>query len=1492
MKTKTEKPKRSLFRKIVNAFIGIFVFLIAIIILFIGFSQTSTFRNLLKDEIISLVETETNGKISIGAIDGTILTSVYLRDLALWVDKDTIATAKRIELKVSPLQLFIGKLFVRKIELSDIFVSLVEDANGKWNLDKFIKPTPETEETEFSLPFAVQVNQLLLTNINFRKQTFTNRNSLTNYPTINMDDFRVSDINLSSKFFLDTDNDELTLLIDNLSGNPNFKSFDLKNFSGWFEIRKDYAEVRDLRIKTLKSELKLTARLDSLNLFGGVELEDFKNYPMKFDLDVPSFNFDDLSSFLEATYFLKGTPDLKLNAEGKFGNIKINSLVINYLDTRIDVSGRVKNLHIPDKLYIDATMSNSKADYENVTELLPFLQLPEFDNLVFTNFDAEFIGEPTNFTSKIVAETEEGYINLDAELNLNANPIEYNIDLITEDINLSPILNVNTRLTTSCRIKGKGTSPENLNTIVEFDCEDSKINNISINSFQLDATARAKQIHFNIATASNNATADFSGNLDFTVDPVAGYAFSGKIKNLDLQELLNNPSHESNINVSFLAHGTNLDLNETNGKIIIGFDSTRYNQYSFEKMNFAITLSKEKEHRSIILNSPLADITLDGEFLLSDALELIAYESTTIADIVITKVGEFNVLDTEIGLITEIKTKRPVPEILDKNIEIEFACKLKDMEPLSKIMKDKKIDAVGAITGNFKNNSTNFSISAEMTLDYLLYSAENSLIYLSDFITDVNFSRDNRSDSFDKLFGAVSITGKRMDAGTRLDNVFADLTFNQSKAFFNMAASVDTVAKAAMEGILSINPPNQILDISDISLTYQNVEWKNKDSIKIEFAPGSINVKNFDMTTEGAELIVSGSVEKNGNQKLDIEIKNLSSKTIAKYFMAPGSAFFDGNLNLSSEITGTLKAPLIKMDLDIEDIGYQKSKLGSLFLNLDYKDEVLRSDLKLVDTTKNMTVPLLMVTGILPINLSFQGVEKRIPVDKNISFQVKTENFNINSFGNLVPYVSKQNGILIADISVSGILNDLKYNGVLKLDDGSFHFNPTNLDYNFGFNLDFINERIDISHFVLENSSDAKYRGTLTSSGVIGLKGFNIENIEISTTGDLAVMNQKTKTSIPYFYGDLFLGTGGSWNYTFENGKSFFKGDIILKYTNVTYALQQDASISKNDFIYNIIADTSRIDSEEKKFMQLTAPFFRLSSNSKSRSEVNVSFDYDINIKMERDAIMTFILSPAWNQKLYIEAFGELHYESYNGFINTQGAFQIREDSRLEFLKTFAADGLIRFESDITNPYLDIVATYINEWDDPNGIKQDVAVKIKFSGTVKELSTNLINDPQNISVYVGRRNIDNNMYDPRYTESNAFAFILIGELDLTNLTSSQRSQIAGETASFGTSTAASIMGPMLSGFLNSYVGDFVRSIQITQTGVSLSGRWKNFRYTVGYEFGGTSQQQQNVNQTNFKLEYLWTKNLALRIQRRSSVVETFGMNELINEFGLKYKFEF
>lgn len=1485
-----EKVKRSVFRKIVNVFIGIFLGLMLLTVIAVGFTQTKTFREMLREKVINLANKELNGKLSIGKIDGTVLTSLFLRNVSIVVGNDTLLSAKKIEVKTSPLQLLLKKIFVRQLLLEDVKIELLQDQSGEWNFAKLVKPKPE-DTTKSSFSFMIQANDIQFHNVSFTRQSFANLGSQKIYSNLNMDDFRIDKLNFSAQAYADVQNSNYLLILKELSFRPNLTRFNLKNMSGEFAVTKEFTSVRNFNFVTDSSEVNINARLDSLNLFGKAQLHDFKNYPITFDAKAKSFNFDDLSSFITSTEMLKGNPSLELKAHGKFGNFKVDKFAVDYRDTHFEIEGNVRNMNTPEKLFITAKINDTDINYKDIMAFLPTLKMPEYAMLRLSNVNMEFEGEPTNFKTHFSGNIGDGQLIFDATMNLGSKPIKYDIAFSTENLDLSPVLNVNTKLISNGTLKGKGFSPADMLADFNFSATNSTFKEYAIDKLTFSSHAADRSINLKIEGASDKLNALITGDISFDKDTIPSFDLVGQLKNLNLARFLKDGKYESNFNFYLSANGRNFNLDELSATFKIGIDSSHFQGERISNSDIQCVFKKDSDKREILLTSDFVDFQIDGSFSLSKAVELVAYESKTISEIISTKIDELNPLS-----IVQPHTERDspialLPIIVNENLEFNFGGIFKDLELLSKIISYDRLDLSGDFNGKIKNESGNFSVTTEFNLDYFIMMQKTRTIYLSDFNTALNFTRDNRYLSFDKLFGTASLTGKRFYSGSNIKSIEADVVFNQSKLFLSASANIADMFTTEAEGIILMTPHEQQLLVNKLSFNYDDIEWTNRDTMKVLFNPDYFKIVQFQMQKDTTLISLSGIIESSGKQDLTLTANGISGDIIERYMLGLRDNQLIANGSVSAKVEGELSNPLFNLSLQLNDVKLPSTPRANIRGSMNYLNKKLTTNFIFLDSTSDENNPLFSLAGSIPIDLSFATVKERILKNEQLNIQINSSRFNLSSLGRIFPQITNQSGILSTDLNISGTFNSPVYTGFVNLKGGAFRLPYNNLDYKCEMKLIFKKQSMSVDNFVLSNAGGTKYSGTINGRGGIEFDGFKTKEITLLFNGDLAVLGQKSQSVSPSFYGDLLIGTDGDWLLSKNGERVFFKGNILLRNTDLVYTTGLDnAEVANKNFNFIFVVDSSKIDKELARFQQVLLKEKDFQS-IQEETEKPLSFDYEIGIRTENSAKAMIILSQAANQKLFVELRGDMRYSNFSGETRAQGSFELLQGSKLEFIKTFDATGFLRFESDITDPFLDIVATYTSDYINPrdeSGASEEVAVKIKIRSPLSELGKSLAGNTESIGVYVGSKNIQNNVRDTRYDYADAFSFIFIGKFK-DDLTAQDKTNVAGQTLG---STGYSLLGSVLTNYLNSSVGDLVNNIEINQTvyatKFSLSGRYQNLRYS----FGGTTEVFQNIGKANIKFEYLFNPRFLIRLERKDPIVSSFGSEEKISEFALKYKFEF
>ena len=1484
MEKEKEKPKRSVPRKIFNGIIGLFIGLIILFVLLVGFSQTYTFRNFLRKEIISAFNKTSGGKLNIRKIDGTLLTTLTVHDLSITVDNDTLISARKSNLFLSPLHIFLNKVFVREFETEGLKVALLQDSAGVWNLSKLSKDQDTTSSESFIESF--QVNSIKIKDLHLIRKTYPHLGTSVNYNIVNFDDLDIQRINISGSAIGDIKNKDYFLKLDNFSLEPNLEKFTIKRISGEFALNTKSASVKNFRIETDSTDISLSARLDSINIFKGIELQNFKNYPAQLQMDVNSFWFDDLSSFIDATGILKGRPSLKLVADGKFGSINIRQLRLKYLDTQFEIKGSLKNLNSPSQMFIDASIQKAYVDYGDVLSLLPTLKLPLFEGLILKNLDVTFKGEPTKFNSELKADSDGGKITAKAFLNVKPKQMEYDARIETVNLNFKPVTGFDTEINSVSTIKGKGVNPEDLESQFVSQILNSKVGNNVVHDFKISANGKAGNIIVDFNTAINNLKGTISGNFDFTKEGAPKYNFAGRFNALNLYQFTADSTLDSRLNFGIFAQGENFDLDSLKSDITVNLDASSFNNKTIPTSQLRLLVDTQDENNTITLFSPFADLNFSGNFSLKKAIELVDYESSTIGNIISQKLDELNPLaivqDSEISISEETK----IPDIVNYPLNIKYDFVFKDIKPFSDLLKASRLDLNGRGSGTITNEASNFSISAKLLVDnFVMLNGKSNPIYISDLTADLKFSRNNNTLSFENLFGSVSLSADRFYISNDFRDLNADLTFNESKLYYNTSSKIDSLWYAELEGSASFSARMQEIRVERAYFENQGIEWASSAPFYLSFAADHFQVNGLLIKNRNSSIAIDGQIFNVGYINGDIVLHDIKIEEIEKMFPKLGNSF-NGNFNLTARIDGKMSQPVISTDIKIINFGIKNKRSGDLLCKLNYTGETITTDLKIADSLNSANTPLLSLTGYIPVNLAFTEVEKRIAEDREINLLLNSKRFDAAAFGDLLPLVINQEGNIESDLKINGTLNNLLYNGFMRIKQGRATGRLNNMTYDCGLKVNFNGSDIRVDSLIVKNTPDSRYIGTMTGKGSVVLTGIDITKMNITMNGDLAVYSEKSRIVTPAFFGDLFVESAGDLRFDLDNGKSLFQGKIILKETSLTYTAGQELSGSEgtNNIKITYLTDKKANAGKDDEFRRIIA-----SQNEKKKNTAAAAgtFDYNITVETRNDASIVFIFTNLANQKLTV--FAQTNNLSFRSDTGPLGRLVLQPGSNLDFYKIFKAEGSVFFENDIANPNLNVTATYSNESiAAPEGQeKTRYEVEMKLNGPLDQLAVNLAKEKGKFKIYkLGGINARQELArkDPQDIDNDAISFILTGKLK-DELTQGEKTSLA---STLSNSVATSLVGSFLTGFLNSALGDVVTDVKLGPEIFSLSGAIKGF----SYEVGGSTQALQDLRYMNLKLEIPLLSNFRLRTERKDPVLKTTLLENKIYEVGLKLRFIF
>lgn len=1500
-KSNIKKKERTTFQKTVNVFLytGI-VFLILFIISF-ALSQTSTFRNYLKNFIVEKVNDSINGKLSIERLDGTIFTTITLNKTLITLRGDTVLNADKIDIKTSPLDILIKEIFVRNLEVTDTDIRMIKNEDGKLNVSSLFKSSTE-DSASSKFPFKIVLSNFALKNINFSLKSRENIYSEKTYDYLNMNDLRITNLNLKLDATIDIGKNFYETNINTLSLSSNLNSFNIKNISGKFLLSPELISGAGINIETTNSNIELSSKISAYDLFDTTGTSILKNATINADIE-SDLGVRELGIFVDAFKNSKEKAYINAKLSGKFGDISLHELELSFLKTQLKTNGKIYNLNNPSALSLNINFKNSFISEPDIAQILPGINLPVYANLGTIKIDTlNFEGQPLDFKTKMFLKTETGNVAVQGSANFKQELIKYDLNFRTTNFDLNPIVGFSTSLTTRGQLKGVGSNPQNLTSTLTLSGDGSKIKNTKLDSLRLTVNADKKNILYNISGISDTSSVVLSGIFDFTDKENPGYDIEGVIRNLNYSEIFNDSVNTGIFNFYINGTGQYFDIDRLN--LYLGFTITNsvMNGVAIDSSHATFNIiSSDNDRKSIKITSDLADLDINGKFSLPTTISMLVDEAGLLNKVTSEKINTIIYPDSVDRFVLSpivlkkdisIKKEKNKPPVLN---DLGYKIKLKDFFLLSIFMKNQRLEIDGEIKGKIKNINDNVNITINTTLASVKYWGGNNIFFLSNLNMASEFENNLYAESLNDIRANIDLKTKRVFTGSDIHDFLFNLQLKNNLADLKFSGRLENYLRTKVIGKIDMSGNNFQFDLDSLGVIYNNFNLHNQGNLRFSLSGDNVEFNNFILVRNQGEINLKGKLLRHGLQNLALNIKQLKGKDVSSNFFelninnSPG-----GDINLFASITGNFSEPVIKANLTIDSVSFKNKSLGFINSYWNYKNQNLNLNFLFQDSLHLGEKSPLRINGNVPMDLAFTNVIDRWIKTKNMDVKILANNFNLNVLGDMLPEIKNIHGFLDADLAIKGTVDQPEPYGFLKIKEGSFLAEINNLEYQTGFKVSVDNNELLLDSLLIKNSEGTANGGTMTGTGKADFNNFEISSSRISLNGQLKVLSEASKAVSPSIYGDLVIGTNGNLQLNVDADGTNLIAPINVELADLTIpqAKRGYRNYSTN-FMYRNIEDTVKVEEKEIDFESLVALSHKKNLGITTGAAKQNSFKFRVNVNIQKEAKLTLILDQEFNQVLTTVLKGNFQYQQRTGRPFATGELILQDGSTLDFLtKTFQADGSLRFESDLSNPYLDIVGTYKNYYNAPSADSTrtneiEVAVKLKLKGPLKDLGKNFIQKEDNIAVYYGADNIDNDIADKTKDASDAIMFIVTGQF----LNSQGGFSGASQNSAFE-STASTLAGSLLGGFLNSYAGDYVRSVELRRVGsntkFNLTGRVNNFRYSIG----GTTDVFSDLSRANLRIEYPFFEKLFLRLERKESLTETNNTSGMINELGLKYKFEF
>lgn len=1507
---------------------GIFGFVVFLLLL-AGITQTQFFRDRLRSYALSELDSILDAEVQLGTITGNLVSGFSIDHLSVKVKHDFLIVAERFDLRYDLFEIPGRIISVDHLSLIRPQISLLRGRDSVWNFIKMIRPT--FNDTLASRPFDWTI-RLKHFSIEDATIMLVDSASLERPDHARDDPYYVEyhDVELrrltleTSLTISPTEKHAIISVFRFESDQPDFT---LKQLAGDFRVTGTGARVKGMELTTGTSDIRLDAEMRDFDLLGGVDLERLQKKPVSISLHAHDINLDELKRFIPEIDVLSNRVSLDLVANGEFGEIDVKELDLQIGGSVCHVSGTLFNLHTPSLLFINAKLDKSSLSSPDVRALLATSDLPDFEQLGRTKLNLTFTGTPLDFRTKLSLDTDAGRVRAEGTLRIGGpDRLEYKADADYSSLNLAKILDAQqpiSSLNGTLHIEGKGISLENLNASMDVRLDSSGFagRHIGKTQFRIDGADRKLAATGTLAIETMRAV--LSASLDQREKDNPSFSLEGTVASLNLQELLQEPSANSDLNFVINAHGTGLTWGSLNGEFVLDVLPSRYHEYTIDSSDVRLVVDQLNPLRKrLALTSRIADFSLSGAFNTEYMKDLVTYEVLNLRK----AVGEkFVSLDSTFGASidhTELAALDKKLSSQREHLDASFSLQIKDLEPLSMATSNRTFNGIGILAGTVQGDFHALSLKARLTSDDFYYGNADSGILIHAGTTTLDVSNLTPHTPLKDIGLRFSANAENMHLNrSEFDSMRVTFKYEQEYSSYTATGRYNHDTRVVINGFSSIAGDYLVFTLNSFEFGYKDFAWQAEGGATVGFGPRGIQVTNLTMHRDTQVVSLSGSLVNGESLNATLSAGNINLEDLkhllAKEEFEQKREAFAGIAQLQVTVTGTLLNPSFTASLNARGVSFRGMPLGNLSGTFQYQDQLLLTSLDVMNADlAGSSSPDLVVKGTIPINLALAPTEGP-DAERSMNLHIQSAGIQIGILDPVLPTFNQLSGTMKCNVTIGGTLTHPDYDGVFSIDSCSFLFVPNLISYTLGGRFELHGDRIHVVDAVVESKkSDDQFKrpGRLRLAGDFALRNFRPSDFNLTVNGGILVVRETTRKSSLSVYGNLFIETGPEGlRYTGEIAQSYLKGYVLVKNSTLVFPPTQQAVNDEfsNTVPVRVVDDTVTATTPHSR--TLATQYFEVDTESDrpdardadvqqpSKSFVDgIRYDLDIECAGGNTQIK-MVFNSATSEELL-------------GNIN--GKFSITEDGKrwigtltidrayYRFIKQFNADGTIKYSGDFLNPELDITAKYegVRAGIDSTSSNrpEKVVVSMSITGTrlAPKLEWSMTIDDVDYYSYKGATSSD--------VQTDALAFILAGTFPLSR---SQANDVAADLRPTARSSlvtgASSLITNAFSDFLRRETG-FIYSFEfsygledkvgeaadIRLSGVAAGGIWR---------YGGKILNDPFYN-ANVSLLYSLgeiferpsLRNFMFELERR---VETSSIGEindrkLTNSARLFYRFSF
>jgi hypothetical protein len=1424
--------------------------LVLLCLLAVGFTQTKMFRDWLRGYILATVHERTNADLSLGNFSGSLFTGLTITGASLSLNGGEIFSADVIELRYNPLEIPQRHIALATLVLSHPRIHLIRSIDGEWNFQKLPKQTAAPSNPVSFLKWTLELKSLEIIDGEFSLDDSTAEASFDS-SGISMNPYlRVVLRNIDSKMSASLSSDKIRISVDRLNLKAPSFSTQFDQFSAKLEYSKGGIRLEDAVLRSTGTELRLNAEVDSLDVFGGPDGRMLQNLKIHADLDVSKVSFDEVHRFIPSFPLQTGLARLNVIVNGTLGNLQLETCNLRTEHSELKLAGQILDILHPKDCFLDLSLISPSLDPEEVVVSFPALRLPDVSYLEKVSLSGRFKGKLENFELKTFADLKEtGRLEVESHIDLRDSEPQYEARFSTNNFNLGKLLNddpLASMLNVAGEVHGKGIRVESADFMGTIKIDSSEIFDTPLDNSTVSIAAKEKAFEGEASIHSDHSGLRVQYSLDLSDETVPAFDVQGDFSSMDLAQVLQNDNYRSTLNGNLRVHGSGKDLDHATGTMVVNFQGSDFRGHKFQGPGVKLTLDQRRHsNRRVVVESPVLDATVKGDFHPASFLSLVKFE---VRNILYSLREKLPFVDTtRLTLRTAAGQSQPAPPQLpalaaQESLNFSYSVDVKNLLPLAILLGEEDFNGKGSVRGSVSGNADDLVFNADASVDDFVHLGQGTRMLIAEGKANVRVDHLKQEDVLDAMETRIDVAASTfLLNGLRMNNLVASVDYLHGRGSLKVSTLFDSVLTVETTGSVSVKENGYVGDFDTLRVAYRGYVWNSAAPILATIDTSGLTLNNVEMTHEGERFSISGAMGPTGDVSMAMTLKNFDladlsdlSRTGAK---SAGQRRLGGEASAEATLSGRLNDPVLTIKASSSDLKYGELAFGTLKVEGEYRQQRARVDLEFKSSSPMQSgKPDLLVAGSWPVDLAFTHVEDRFP-DAPVELRVEALGFHLDLLDPFIPVFDNIEGRLFADVRLGGTSKNLSSSGTMRVEDGRFVFTPNGIKYFVEGAFEPKGDKIQISKLIIRNDPRDEEAKGLTVTGAITVENLFIGSFDLTVKGQLLILKETERKGNTAPYGNLLVGTeGDGLHYHGTIDRSYLAGRVSIKTMAITFppVALQSTSTPTSTFSYRVIDDTSKPAEHHVGEGSLSEEFFRQSetgelTGSEQRNRLN-TFDKllagmmaDVSIETQGPTQLRMIIAYSTGEELFSELHGKLFLTKDEFGTRFTGDVDVGKRSYYYFYKRFDATGKLKFDGALDNPEMDISATYEGfrtptRLDSLQGNvsttkEQHVVVTLKITGT--RISPKLALD----------MTVDDKEWQGD-VQSDAISFILSGKFR-DDLTSSERSQIATSLGSSVTSTVitgvtSSIFSGVLTDFLRSEFGTFIRQAELTYSGGSVS----------------------------------------------------------------------